>query len=97
MYKMVISYDMKDGKEEECQRYFAQTLAPALNESDMQVAEVWYTIWGSSPQILSGVLVDTLEDARHFLKSDQWGEILGEFGSMATNLKIRLVEIEAEE
>lgn len=39
MYKIYVSYDMQAGKEEDCQRYFAQVLGPTLVRFGANVAD----------------------------------------------------------
>ena len=50
MYKVLISYDMQKGKEQECQDYLVNKLAPGLARMGFQFADVWYTVWGNSPR-----------------------------------------------
>ena len=61
MVKVLISYDMQQGKEQECQDYLVNKMAPALARMGFQFSDVWYTIWGESPEILGGGEVEPLD------------------------------------
>jgi len=94
MVKVMISYDMVEGKERECQEYLANQVAPVLTKMGFQVTDVWYTIWGDSPQILGGGEAATLEDARRIFQSDEWRTIETALQPLTRNLQIKVVRPE---
>ena len=91
MYKIYVSYDMLNGKEDDCQRYFAQVLGPTMTRYGANVGEVWYTIWGQVPQFQSGSIVETEEKLHRLLSSSKWQEALDGLEPLVTNLKVRAV------
>lgn len=91
MFKVLISYDIQDGKEQECQEYLANRVAPVLNELGFHVLDIWYTVWGKSPQILSGGQVESLGAAQRIFLSDEWREVERKLNAMVDNLKVRVV------
>ena len=92
MVKVLISYDMQDGKEQECQEFLANRVAPALSGLGFQVSDFWYTVWGNSPQILGGGEVESLGEARRIFLSDEWREVERKLGALVDNLKVRVVQ-----
>lgn len=94
MIKVLISYDMVDGKEQECQEFLANKLAPTLADMGFRVTDVWYTVWGNSPQILGGGEVDSIEEARRIFLSDRWQTIEDKLAGLTDNLKVRVVNSE---
>ena len=93
MYKLYVSYTMRDGKEEDCQRYFSQVLGPTLTRFGANVAEVWYTIWGDVPQIQSGSILDTEDEVQRLLASKKWQEALDGMDPLVTDLNVRMVRV----
>ena len=91
MLKVMITYDMQEGKEQACQEYLVNKLAPGLARLGFRVSDVWYTVWGSSPQITSGGEVEDLESARNIFLSSDWGELAEGMQEIAKNLKVRVV------
>ena len=89
---LMISYDMQEGKEQECQEYLANRVAPTLSGLGFQVADVWYTVWGNSPQILGGGEVESLGEARRIFQSDEWREVEDKLNDLVENLKVRVVQ-----
>ena len=92
MVKVMISYDMQKGKEQECQDYLVNKLAPGLGRLGFRFSDVWYTIWGKSPHILGGGEVESLERAREIFRSTAWKKMLADMTPLTNNLKVRVVE-----
>jgi hypothetical protein len=90
--KVVISYDMNEGREQEAQDYLVNKLAPGLAKLGFRVSDVWYTVWGSSPQITSGGEVETVEKAQDIFYSKEWKKLEAGMGELTRNFKVRLVK-----
>jgi hypothetical protein len=91
MYKVLISYDMQKGKEQECQDYLVNKLAPGLARMGFQFADVWYTVWGNSPEITGGGEVESLEKARTIFASTSWERLAHGMDGLADNFRVRVV------
>jgi len=96
MVKVMISYDMAEGKEQECQEYLAKEVAPLLNRMGFDVTDVWYTIWGNSPQVRGGGEVASLNDARRIFFSNEWREVENALEPLTENLKVRVFKPETK-
>ena len=92
MYKVLISYDMQAGKEQECQEYLINKLAPGLARMGFRIADVWYTIWGKSPQILSGGMVEDIEQVQRIFLSDSWRQLAQGMQGLTNNFELRVVK-----
>lgn len=91
MIKVMISYDMQQGKEQECQEYLVNKLAPGLGRLGFRFSDVWYTIWGGTPQILGGGELDDMGKAQEIFASDEWDRMRAELAPMTDNFKLRVV------
>jgi len=92
MMKVLISYDMQKGKEQECQEYLVNKMAPGLGRLGFRFSDVWYTIWGKSPQILGGGEVKDQAQAQAIFTSDAWKRMSHDMEQMTENFKLRLVQ-----
>jgi hypothetical protein len=97
MLKILISYDMQTGKERECQDYLVNKLAPGLAKLGFRISDVWYTMWGNSPQILSGGVVDDLAQAQKIFQSSSWEKLADGMGPLTENFNVRIVRPQTEE
>lgn len=91
MLKIMISYDMQDGREQDCQEYLINKLAPGLAKLGFRMSDVWYTVWGSSPQITSGGEVEDIAQARTIFLSQDWERLAEGMEEISRNLQVRLI------
>jgi hypothetical protein len=93
MVKVLLSYDMVHGREEECQRYVMQTLAPGLARLGLRFSDAWYTLWGEHvPQILGGGLMESEAQAARLLNSSDWESLIEGLDPYVENFRVRVVE-----
>lgn len=90
MLKVKISYDMREGHEQEAQEYLVNKLAPGLAKLGVRVSDVWYTVWGNSPQITSGGEVEDLDKVRTIFASREWGKLAEGMQELTTNFKVQV-------
>lgn len=90
MLKVKISYDMREGREQEAQEYLVNKLAPGLAKLGVRVSDVWYTVWGNSPQITSGGEVEDLEKVRTILSSREWNKLAEGMEELTRNFRVQV-------
>ncbi len=91
MVKLVLSWDIKPGKEGEYFDFVMREFAPALMKMGVQIVEAWYTIFGNGPQIITGGLVEDLETARKLLESREYRELKERLAEFVTNFQQKVV------
>lgn len=97
MLKVMISYDMASGKEQECQEYLVNKLAPGLGRLGFRFSDVWFTLWGDAPQILGGGELRDMSQAQKIFQSDEWEGMLEEITPLTENFKLRVVQAGSSE
>lgn len=90
MLKVKITYDMREGHEQEAQDYLVNKLAPGLAKLGVRVSDVWYTVWGNSPQITSGGEVEDLEKVRAIFSSREWGKLAEGMEELTKNFSVKV-------
>ncbi|RME82313.1 MAG: hypothetical protein D6775_11240 [Caldilineae bacterium] len=90
--KLIISYDMKPGREEACHQYMVQELGATLSAFGFQFTDAWYTAWGNGPQIMGCGLLEDIEVARELLQSELWKEAMEGLRPLVNDFSVRLVE-----
>ena len=91
MLKVTISYDMREGKEQDCQEFLVNKLAPGLAQMGFRLSDVWYTVWGTAPQITGGGEVENLDHARRIFLSNDWQDIATNMGELTDNFAVRIL------
>lgn len=97
MLKVLISYDMQNDKVQECQDYFVNKFAPGLAKMGFRISDVWYTMWGDAPQILSGGIVDNPKHAQQIFKSASWEKLVDGIEPLTENFKVRFIRMPEDE
>ena len=92
MVKVLISYDMREGREEECQRYVMQTLGPGMAQLGLRITDAWYTLWGNAPQIMGGGVLENEAEAARMIHSDEWIGLVDGLRPLVNNFRIRVVK-----
>ena len=65
--------------------------APGLMQLGIEPAEVWYTIFGNGPQMLTIGEVNSLEKIHAILQSSEWKKLHGKLLLYVTNYAQRVV------
>lgn len=73
--KLVMTWDIKPGKERPYFAFITQEFPEALQEAGLQLTDAWYTVYGNWPQVSVGIVGEDLESLEGFLASSQWQEI----------------------
>jgi hypothetical protein len=89
--KLLMSWDIRPGKEQSYFEFAMQTFAPELMKLGWQPTEAWYTLYGDGPQILTGGIADTADKMREILDSDEWDELKARLLEYVTNFQYKVV------
>lgn len=91
MIKLLMSWDIKPGQEEDYFDFVVNEFAPRLEELGIELTEAWYTAYGNGPQILAGGVAEDMETMMEILESEEWHELEEDLLSYVTNFRRKLV------
>lgn len=92
MIKLLMSWDIKMGREQPYFEFIVREFAPGLMRLGIQPTEAWYTIYGKGPQILTGGVTEDLETMQHILNSQDWERLHSKLLIYVTNYQQKVVE-----
>lgn len=75
MVKLLMTWNIRNGLEDEYFEFVMQEFAPGLLELGIQPTDAWYTAYGNRPQILTGGVADDLGSLRAALSTKKWREL----------------------
>lgn len=81
MVKLLMSWNIQQGKEAEYFEFVMKEFAPGLMQLGLEPTDVWYTMYGNYPQVLMGGVIGDMNAMRRVLSSEEW-----------TNLRVRLMD-----
>ncbi len=91
MMKLLMSWDIRAGREAEYFEFAVKEFAPGLIRLGLQTSEVWYTLYGDCPQMLTGCVAEDLPTIQSILKTDEWRELVTKLGEYVTDYQQKIV------
>jgi hypothetical protein len=89
--KLLLSYDIKGGRENAYRRFVVEEFLPKAQELGLVPTDAWHTAYGKYPTRLLGFVADDLATARTAMASDDWKAIIQRLQGYTINLSHRLV------
>ncbi|MBI3537688.1 MAG: hypothetical protein HY070_09055 [Chloroflexi bacterium] len=91
MIKLLMSWDILPGKEPEYFEFVVQEFAPKMVRLGIQPTEAWYTVYGGSPQILTGGVAEDRATLDRILNGDEWKTLQEKLNQYVTNFSCKIV------
>lgn len=91
MVRLLMKWDIKMGREQPYFEFVMREFAPGLMQLGIEPAEVWYTIYGDGPQMLTIGEANNLEKLQLILQSPSWKKLHTKLLLYVTNYSQRIV------
>ncbi|MBN1887626.1 MAG: hypothetical protein JW850_06535 [Thermoflexales bacterium] len=72
MLKLLMSWDIRPGREAEYFEFVMKEFAPGLMRLGLEPTEAWYTMYGDCPQVLTGSVAKDMVTIQDILTSEEW-------------------------
>ena len=92
MVKVIMTWDIQEGKEQEYIEFAVSELSPTLGALGLQINDVWYTVVGSGPEMVVSGLMDNRADAMGLLQSRDWSQIQKRLIEFVEHVNVKVVE-----
>lgn len=92
MMKLLMSWDIKSGREQPYFEFVVREFAPGLMRLGLQPTEAWYTIFGKGPQILTGGVTDDIGGMERFLNNEEWHTLRDKLLTFVNNYKQKVIQ-----
>jgi hypothetical protein len=91
MVRVIMTWDIQDGKEQEYIEFAVGELGPTLGALGLQIKDVWYTVVGSGPEmVVLGEMRDRNE-AQGLFASRDWSQLEKRLLTFVENIKVKFV------
>jgi hypothetical protein len=91
MVKLLMSWDIKSGREQPYFEFVVREFAPGLMRLGLQPTEAWYTVYGDGPQILTGAVADDMDTMRRILAGEDWKQLRERLLEYVSNFAQKIV------
>lgn len=91
--KLLLTWNIRPGNEKEHFQQIRQFVSK-LATVGLELTDAWYTIYGSAPQVLLGILAQGSQDnhLEEVIGSTEWEELLAELEPYVTDYQQRIVK-----
>jgi hypothetical protein len=91
MVKLLMTWDIRPGKESEYFEFVVQEFAPKLIRLGIQPTEAWYTVYGNAPQILTGAVTEDRKTMDAVLNGEEWQTLRDKLTTFVNNFTYKVV------
>ena len=92
MIKLLFMIDIRTGKEAEYFEFAVQEFVPKIQRLGLQPTEAWYSVYGSGPQILAGLVAEDRAALEKALSSDEWQRVTKKLMTYVSNFQYKIVK-----
>ena len=91
MMKLLLSWDIKPGRDQEYFEFMVREFAPGLTRLGLTPTEAWLAVYGECPQILMEGVAGNREIIDDMLASDDWSDLHSKLMGYVDNYTQRIV------
>ncbi len=89
--KLLLGWNIFPGRESEYFDFILREFEPALSDLGLQTTDVWYTVYGDWPQIVTGTIASNLETMQQALASEQWRDLKRQLLQYVTDYRQKVI------
>ena len=91
MVKLLMTWNIRTGKEEEYIEFLTQEFAPTIMRLGIQPTDAWLTIYGEGPQVHAGGTAASLEIMERILAGKDWRKLEAKLLSLVDAFQRKIV------
>lgn len=90
MVKLLLSWDIADGKESAYMEFVVQELGPGLSKLGLTITDAWYTVAGQGPQVIIGGVAEDRRTLDRLLEHPDWHQLQQKLLNLVTNYRMKV-------
>lgn len=91
MMKLLLSWDIKSGRDQEYFEFMVREFAPGMNRLGLSPTEAWLSVYGDSPQIMMEAVGDDISAVHGLLNDPEWEMLRGKLLEYVDNYEHKIV------
>jgi len=91
MVKLLMTWNIRPGKEEEYIEFLTQEFAPTIMRLGIQPTDAWLTVYGEGPQVHAGGQAADLESMERILAGKDWQKLEAKLLSLVEDYRRKIV------
>ena len=94
MVKLLMTWDIQDGKESAHFDFIARTFVPRMVKLGVQPTELWSTVYGDAPQIVMAWIGEDRTNITRIFHTSEWKALRDQLEEFITDFKYKIVPAE---
>jgi hypothetical protein len=90
--KLLMTWDIKQGREAEFFEFQVREWVPGLQKLGLEPTDAWYTMYGTSPQIMIGGTAKSLRTMNQILATEEWLALKNQLLGLVDNFDQKVVK-----
>ncbi len=91
MMKLLLSWDIKQGRDQEYFEFMVREFAPGINRMGLTPTEAWLAVYGEGPQIMMEAVGDNIAAVRNMLDDPEWTVLHDKLMEFVENYDYKIV------
>lgn len=91
MYKLLMSWNIRPGREAEYFEFVVSEFAPGLVRLGLPPTEAWYAVYGDCPKIMTYSEAENAEMIEHIQETGEWQTLFDKLGEYVTDYAQKIV------
>ncbi len=91
MVKLLMGWNIIPGRESEYFDFIVQEFEPGLSDLGLQTTDVWYTLYGEWPQIVTGTVARDMKAMQQVLASKRWRDLKERLLQFVTDYQQKII------
>lgn len=95
MIKLLLSWDIKPGRDQEYFEFMVREFAPGLQDLGLTPIEAWFAVYGDCPQIMMEGVTEDMPTLQNILASAEWAALHQRLLDYVDNYRQKIVRASA--
>jgi hypothetical protein len=90
--KLLMTWDIKQGREAEFFEFQVREWVPGLQKLGLEPTDAWYTMYGTTPQIMIGGTAKNLRTMNQILATEEWSALKDQLLGLVDNFDQKVIK-----
>lgn len=91
--KLIMTWDIQSGRDQDYFEFVVGEYVPGVKRLGLQITQAWFTVYGSSSQIMMEGIADDLDTMKQMINGVEWRELQTKLDQYVTNFQQKIVRL----
>jgi hypothetical protein len=91
--KLIMTWDIQAGRDSDYFEFVVREYVPGVKRLGLQITQAWFTVYGTSSQIMMEGIADDLDTMKQMVNGVEWRELQDKLDQYVTNFQQKIVRL----